>query len=104
MRLNATRSFHPPLEGIGFQYGFNTKYLQTVLDFWKTKYVWAERQTLLNSLPQYTTSVAGLKIHFIHMKPPRANGVSISSLSLICLSMYFFVTSIKEIQLYSLVV
>lgn len=76
-RLNRTRPFHPPLEGIGFEYGFNTNFLQTVLDFWKTKYSWKDRQAYLNSLPQFTTEVQGLQIHFIHVKPARTTGVSL---------------------------
>ncbi|XP_054278456.1 juvenile hormone epoxide hydrolase 1-like isoform X1 [Macrosteles quadrilineatus] len=68
IRLNNTRVFHPPLEGVGFEYGFNTKFLQKVLDFWKTKYSWEERQKYLNSFPQFTTEIQGLKIHFIHAK------------------------------------
>lgn len=76
-RLNRTRPFHPPLEGIGFEYGFNTNFLQTVLDFWKTKYLWKDRQAYLNSLPQFTTEVQGLKMHFIHVKPARTTGVSL---------------------------
>lgn len=75
-RLNRTRPFHPPLEGIGFEYGFNTKFLQTVLDFWRTKYSWKDRQAYLNSMPQFTTEIQGLKIHFIHVKPAHTSGVS----------------------------
>lgn len=69
--------FEPPLEGVGFQYGFNTKFLETVLEFWKTKYSWKEREVYLNSLAQFTTEVQGLKMHFIHVKPAVTAGVSL---------------------------
>lgn len=82
-RLNSTQPFHPPLEGIGFQYGFNTNYLQSVLDFWKTKYSWREREIFLNSLPQFTTEVAGLKIHMIHVKPSKTEGLTVLPLLLV---------------------
>nr|CAD7394412.1 unnamed protein product [Timema cristinae] len=59
----------PPLEGIGFQYGFNTDYLKKVVDFWRTKYNWREREAYLNSFPQFKTQVDGLDIHFLHVKP-----------------------------------
>lgn len=68
-RLNMVRPFNPPLEGVAFQYGVNTNYLKTVLEFWKNKYSWKDRQVYLNSFPQFTTEIAGLKIHFIHVKP-----------------------------------
>nr|CAD7193995.1 unnamed protein product [Timema douglasi] len=59
----------PPLEGIGFQYGFNTDYLKKVVDFWRTKYNWREREAYLNSFPQFKTQVDGLDLHFLHVKP-----------------------------------
>lgn len=82
-RLNSTRPFYPPLEGVGFRYGFNTNYLQTILDFWKTKYLWREREKFLNSLPQFTTEVAGLKIHMIHVKPTKTDGLTVLPLLLV---------------------
>jgi juvenile hormone epoxide hydrolase len=68
-RLNRTRSLVKPLDGVAFQYGFNTDYLQKLLTFWKTEYKWRERETYLNSLPHYKTLIGGLNIHFIHAKP-----------------------------------
>lgn len=52
----------PPLENIGFQYGFNTDYLRSVIQYWKDKYNWLDRQKFLNSIPQFVTSVNGLKV------------------------------------------
>ncbi|KAF6200549.1 hypothetical protein GE061_004992 [Apolygus lucorum] len=68
-RLDNTRNIVEPLEGIGFQYGFNSVYLKKVLAFWKNNYKWSERQTFLNKYPQFKTQIAGLNIHFIHVKP-----------------------------------
>uniref|UniRef100_A0A1B6DID8 Epoxide hydrolase n=2 Tax=Clastoptera arizonana TaxID=38151 RepID=A0A1B6DID8_9HEMI len=83
-RLKMVQPFQPPLEGIGFQYGFNTMYLKTVLEFWKNKYSWKDRQVYLNSLPQYTTEVSGLKIHFLHVKPAATKpGVKVLPLLLV---------------------
>ncbi|XP_014261620.1 juvenile hormone epoxide hydrolase 1-like [Cimex lectularius] len=58
-----------PLEGVGFQYGFNTGYLAKILDFWRTKYDWKEREVYLNKYPQFKTQIGGLQIHFLHVKP-----------------------------------
>ncbi|XP_049857938.1 juvenile hormone epoxide hydrolase 1-like isoform X3 [Schistocerca gregaria] len=69
-RLELLTTLTPPLEGIGFQYGFNTKYLQEeVVEYWKTKYNWREQERFLNKFPQFKTCVDGLDIHFIHVKP-----------------------------------
>ncbi|XP_063244853.1 juvenile hormone epoxide hydrolase 1-like [Bacillus rossius redtenbacheri] len=68
-RLELLPDLAPPLEGVGFEYGFNSEYLQEVVRHWHDKYNWREREALLNSLPQFKTYVDGLDLHFIHAKP-----------------------------------
>ncbi|XP_014286822.1 juvenile hormone epoxide hydrolase 2 [Halyomorpha halys] len=68
-RLNSTRSPSPPLENTNFQYGFNTYYMNDLLDFWTTEYNWTEREAHLNKFPQYITEIGGLGLHFVHVKP-----------------------------------
>ncbi|XP_026315905.1 juvenile hormone epoxide hydrolase-like [Hyposmocoma kahamanoa] len=68
-RLMKHRPFTPPLEGIGFQYGFNTKYLDTLVSYWAEKYPFADREKFLNQFPQFKTNIQGLEIHFIRVKP-----------------------------------
>ncbi|KAJ8877465.1 hypothetical protein PR048_021920 [Dryococelus australis] len=68
-RLMQVPDLTPPLEGIGFEYGFNSKYLQDVVQYWRDKYDWRQRENFLNSLPQFKTYVDGLDMHFIHVKP-----------------------------------
>uniref|UniRef100_A0A1B6CXB2 Epoxide hydrolase n=1 Tax=Clastoptera arizonana TaxID=38151 RepID=A0A1B6CXB2_9HEMI len=83
-RLKMVQPFQPPLEGTASQYGFNTDYLNTVLEFWKNKYSWKDRLVYLNSVPQYMTEVAGLKIHFMHVKPATTKpGVTVLPLLLV---------------------
>ena len=68
-RLAHRRTYVAPLEDVAWTYGISTKYLNTVLDYWKDKYNWSERQTLLNKYPQFITNIQGLDIHFYHVKP-----------------------------------
>jgi len=70
-RLNETTFLQEPLEGIGFEYGFNAHKLTEIIDYWRDDYLprWSERQQFLNSYPHFSTEVQGLKIHFIHVKP-----------------------------------
>ncbi|CAL7939638.1 unnamed protein product [Xylocopa violacea] len=68
-RLAHRRSYAEPLENAAWTYGISSKFLNTVLDYWKDKYNWPERQALLNSYPQYITNIQGLDIHFYHIKP-----------------------------------
>jgi len=58
----------PPLEGIGFQYGFNTNFLKKVQDHWLNKYDWRAREKLLNKYPQFKTTINGIELHFQHIK------------------------------------
>ncbi|XP_061387768.1 juvenile hormone epoxide hydrolase 2 [Musca vetustissima] len=70
-QLNRTLKLTEPLEGVKFEYGYNTDAMSQVVTYWRDTYLakWPEREALLNSLPQFTTEIQGLKIHFIHAKP-----------------------------------
>ncbi|XP_043510382.1 juvenile hormone epoxide hydrolase 1-like [Frieseomelitta varia] len=68
-RLAHRRTYAAPLEGVAWTYGISTKYLNTVLDYWRDNYNWSERQALLNKYPQFITNIQGLDIHFYHIKP-----------------------------------
>ncbi|CAL8103891.1 unnamed protein product [Orchesella dallaii] len=72
-----------PLEGVGFEYGFNSKYLKTVGQYWLTKYDWKAREKLLNKYPHFKTNIGGLDIHFQHVKPKAKNGVATRPLLLL---------------------
>ncbi|EZA50109.1 Juvenile hormone epoxide hydrolase [Ooceraea biroi] len=68
-RLAKKKELVPPLENTAWTYGTSTTYLENVLEHWRTKYNWTERQALLNKYPQYVTNIQGLDIHFYHVKP-----------------------------------
>ncbi|CAH2000394.1 unnamed protein product [Acanthoscelides obtectus] len=83
-RLDHHRSFTPPLEGIQHQYGFNTNLLKKIVDFWRMKYNWREREKYLNKYPQFKVNVDGLDVHFIHVKPDKVpEGVKVLPLLLV---------------------
>ncbi|KAM3958015.1 juvenile hormone epoxide hydrolase-like [Aphomia sociella] len=68
-RLKGHRTFTPPLEGVGFEYGFNTKSLDSWIRYWAEEYPFSEREKFINQFPQYKTNVQGLDIHFVRVKP-----------------------------------
>ncbi|RLU21450.1 hypothetical protein DMN91_005823 [Ooceraea biroi] len=68
-RLAKRRELVPPLENTAWTYGTSTTYLENILEYWRTKYNWSQRQALLNKHPQYTTNIQGLDIHFYYVKP-----------------------------------
>ncbi|KAJ8948747.1 hypothetical protein NQ318_017916 [Aromia moschata] len=82
-RLANALPFQEPLEGAKQHYGMNAKLLKTVVDFWRTKYNWREREKFLNQFPQYTVNIQGLRIHYIHVKPTNTKGLKVLPLLLV---------------------
>lgn len=77
------KTWTPPLENQGFQYGFNSDYLKTVITHWRNKYQWKEREALLNKFPQFKTNINGLDIHFLRVTPKNAAGKKVVPLLLL---------------------
>jgi len=42
--------------------------LQALARYWETDYDWRKAEAKLNALPQFTTEIDGVEIHFIHVK------------------------------------
>ncbi|GBP32303.1 Juvenile hormone epoxide hydrolase [Eumeta japonica] len=82
-RLSRARKWTPPLEGVGFEYGFNSQYLEKVLQYWKDNYKFEAREQFLNKYPHFTTFIQGLNIHFIRVKPEVTQGVEVIPLLLL---------------------
>ncbi|GBP41381.1 Juvenile hormone epoxide hydrolase [Eumeta japonica] len=68
-RLLHRREFVPPLENVGFTYGFNSAFLVRVLDYWQNKYDFEQREAFLNQYDHFMTNIQGLDIHYMHVRP-----------------------------------
>ena len=55
--------------------GIPRSYLQEVCAYWAKEYDWRAREAKLNELPQFKTEVAGIGIHFIHVRSPEPNAL-----------------------------
>jgi pimeloyl-ACP methyl ester carboxylesterase len=44
--------------------------LQALARYWATDYDWRKAEARLNALPQFTTEIDGVDIHFLHVKSP----------------------------------
>jgi pimeloyl-ACP methyl ester carboxylesterase len=44
--------------------------IQALAQYWTTEYDWRACEARLNALPQFTTEIDGVDIHFIHVKSP----------------------------------
>src|SRR6267142_1373932 len=49
--------------------------IQELARYWKTDYDWRKAEAKLNALPQFTTEIDGVDIHFIHVKSQHKNAL-----------------------------
>jgi pimeloyl-ACP methyl ester carboxylesterase len=49
--------------------------LQALARYWTTEYDWRKCETRLNALPQFTTEIDGVEIHFIHVRSRHENAL-----------------------------
>ncbi len=49
--------------------------IQALAQFWTTEYDWRTAEAKLNALPQFTTEIDGLTIHFIHVRSPHEDAL-----------------------------
>jgi pimeloyl-ACP methyl ester carboxylesterase len=55
--------------------GVQLETLQALAQYWVTDYDWRKAEAKLNALPQFTTRIDGVDIHFIHVKSPRSDAL-----------------------------
>src|SRR5919106_2856541 len=49
--------------------------VQELARYWTSEYDWRKCEARLNALPQFTTEIDGVKIHFIHVRSPHENAL-----------------------------
>jgi pimeloyl-ACP methyl ester carboxylesterase len=49
--------------------------IQELARYWATEYDWRRCEASLNALPQFTTEIDGVDIHFLHVKSPHADAL-----------------------------
>jgi len=49
--------------------------LQALARYWSTEYDWRKCEARLNALPQFTTEIDGVEIHFIHVRSRHENAL-----------------------------
>jgi pimeloyl-ACP methyl ester carboxylesterase len=49
--------------------------IEELARYWASDYDWRKAEASLNSLPQFTTTIDGVDIHFIHVKSPHENAL-----------------------------
>jgi epoxide hydrolase len=66
-RLARTR-WPDQLPGVGWDYGIALDYVKELAEYWRTGYDWRVHERRLNEFPQFTTTIDGQNIHFLHVR------------------------------------
>jgi microsomal epoxide hydrolase len=73
-RLGRTR-WPDELPGVAWAYGVPLGYLRELAEYWRTEYDWRRHEARLNELPQFTTTIDGANVHFLHVRSPEAGAL-----------------------------
>jgi microsomal epoxide hydrolase len=60
---------------VGWERGVPLDYLQELAEYWQTKYDWRTQEARLNEIPQFTTTIDGANIHFLHVRSPESEAM-----------------------------
>jgi pimeloyl-ACP methyl ester carboxylesterase len=73
-RLMQTR-WPSELPGAGWDRGVPVEYLQQLAEYWANGYDWRRHEARLNRYPQFTSTIDGLDLHFVHVRSPQADAL-----------------------------
>jgi pimeloyl-ACP methyl ester carboxylesterase len=68
-RLTRAR-FPEEILGSDSTYGVSLEWVRRMVDYWCSGYDWRKWEARLNEYPQFTTSIDGQNIHFLHVRSP----------------------------------
>jgi pimeloyl-ACP methyl ester carboxylesterase len=58
------------LPGAGWDYGVPLAEVKELAEYWRTGYDWRAHEARLNAFPQFTTTIDGTNVHFLHVRSP----------------------------------
>ncbi|MGW4521574.1 epoxide hydrolase family protein [Amycolatopsis sp. NPDC004378] len=68
-RLANTRWPDQPADA-GWRLGAPVDYVRELAEYWRTGFDWRAQEARLNAFPQFTTSIDGTTVHFLHVVSP----------------------------------
>src|SRR5437868_2596954 len=66
-RLARTR-WPDQLPGAGWDYGIPLEYVRELASYWRDEYDWRVHEARLNGFDQFTTTIDGARVHFLHVR------------------------------------
>ncbi|MEU4190912.1 epoxide hydrolase family protein [Kribbella sp. NPDC026611] len=73
-RLAHTRWASEPAGDLS-EYGVPRRWVEDLVQYWQDSYDWRAWEARLNAYPQYTTTIDGANIHFLHIRSPQPNAL-----------------------------
>ncbi len=73
-RLTRTR-WPDELPGVGGDYGAELGVMKELAEYWCTSYDWRKQEDRLNEFPQFTTTIDGANVHFLHVRSPEPDAL-----------------------------
>jgi pimeloyl-ACP methyl ester carboxylesterase len=73
-RLARTR-WPDELPGVDWNYGVPHRYVRKLANHWRSGYDWRKWEARLNEYPQFTTTIDGQNIHFLHVRSPEPDAL-----------------------------
>ena len=73
-RLQRTR-WPDELPDVGWSRGVPLGYLHGLAAYWRDGYDWRKHEAALNEHPQFTTTIDGANVHFLHVRSPEPDAL-----------------------------
>jgi epoxide hydrolase len=73
-RLHRTR-WPDELPDVGWTRGVPLGYLKELAGYWADGYDWRKQEARLNQYPQFTTTIDGANVHFLHVRSPEPDAL-----------------------------
>ncbi|MEO3925946.1 epoxide hydrolase family protein [Micromonosporaceae bacterium B7E4] len=55
--------------------GVPLRYLRELVEYWRTGYDWRRQEARLAGIPQFTTTIDGAQVHFLHVRSPEPDAL-----------------------------
>lgn len=74
----ARARFPGEIPGAGWDYGTNLAYLKELVTYWRDRFDWRTAERRLNQFDQFTTTIDGVEVHFIHQRSKNPGALPIA--------------------------
>jgi pimeloyl-ACP methyl ester carboxylesterase len=63
------------IAGVNWEQGTSRAYLAELVTYWRDRFDWRAQERRLNRFPQFTTTIDGLELHFLHVRSREPNAL-----------------------------